>query len=112
MANRLREGFRFSDPEKCMVSKCMSLLGGAWTPALIWNLSKGARRFNELKYFLAPISSKMLSKRLLELSTKGVVLRIVSDTRPPSVEYELTDLGLALLPIIQKMAEVGANLEF
>lgn len=95
-----------------MVSKCMSLLGGAWTPALIWNLAKGARRFNELKYFLAPISSKMLSKRLLELSTKGVVLRIVSDTRPPSVEYELTDLGLALLPIIQKMAEVGANLEF
>lgn len=95
---------------RCYVTETMALLGGAWTPALLWNLSDGARRFSELKTYLAPISSKMLSSRLAQLQKKGVVKRMVMDTKPPSVEYELTNLGKELLPAIEKMAQIGAKL--
>ena len=36
-------------PPGCPMSACMSLLGGVWTPEIIWNLSEGARRFSELR---------------------------------------------------------------
>ena len=102
---------KFKPPTgKCYITEIMDLLGGTWTPALLWNLSDGARRFSELKSYLAPISSKMLSSRLSQLQKKNVITRIVMDTKPPSVEYELTDLGIELLPAIEKMAQIGARL--
>ncbi len=97
--------------EKCAIGECMALLGGAWTPNLIWNLTDGPRRFSELKIYLKPISSKMLSQRLKDLEEKGVISRAVKDTSPPSVEYELSELGRELLPAIIQIAKVGAKLK-
>ena len=62
----------------------MALLGGAWTPNVIWYLSGGPRRFSELRLDMPPISPKMLSARLKKLETKGVVRRAVVPTSPPS----------------------------
>ena len=36
-------------PEGCPLTECMALLGGAWTPNIIWYLREGPRRFNELR---------------------------------------------------------------
>src|SRR5215467_4826160 len=72
----------------CPVTTCMALLSGAWAPNVIW----------------------YLSARLRELESKGVVARRVMSTSPPSVEYELTDLGRELLPAIQAIISVGAKL--
>ena len=94
----------------CPVSTCMELLGGAWTPATIWNLQAGPRRFSELQHDMAPISAKVLSQRLKELEQKGVVRRDVMSTSPPSVEYSLTDLGKEFIPAIAAIAQVGAKL--
>ena len=52
----------------------------------------------------------MLSARLHELEAKGVVARRVMPTSPPSVEYELTELGRELLPAIQAIISVGVKL--
>ena len=82
----------------CPIGSCMELLGGAWTPNVIWNLSAGARRFSELQNDMKPISAKVLSTRLKELEGKGVLARAVMNTSPPSVEYQLTDLGRELHP--------------
>lgn len=97
--------------EKCAIGECMTLLGGAWTPNVIWNLTDGPRRFSELKIYMKPISAKMLSQRLKALEEKGVVKRNVKQTNPPSVEYELTDLGQELLPAIIQIAKVGSKLK-
>lgn len=99
-----------SDTPACPIGACMELLGGAWTPALIWRLSGGARRFSELMADMAPISAKVLSQRLKDLEAKGVVTRTVMDTSPPSVEYALTDLGQELVPAIEAIAHVGYKL--
>ena len=88
----------------------MELLGGAWSPNVIWYLSAGARRFSELQADMRPISAKVLSMRLKELERKGVVRRRVIDSSPPSVEYSLSELGLELVPAIEAIAQVGYKL--
>jgi DNA-binding HxlR family transcriptional regulator len=108
MALKLRK--RVPPPPGCPMSACMSLLGGAWTPEIIWNLSEGARRFSELRRALPAISAKVLSARLKDLGGRGVVSRAVLATSPPSVEYALTDLGEELVPAIRAIVEVGSKL--
>lgn len=89
----------------------MRLLGGAWTPNLIWYLSEGPRRFSELRCDIPRISAKVLTDRLRALEEKGVVDRSVLATSPPSVEYELTPLGRELIPVIHAIVKVGTKLK-
>lgn len=98
-------------PKLCPVGACMQVLGGAWAPQIIWRLSGGPRRFGELKIDIPAISPKMLSTRLKDFEDKGVVSRKVVATTPVSVEYELTGLGRDLVPVIEKIAEVGAKMQ-
>ena len=108
MALKLRK--RVSPPPGCPMSACMSLLGGVWTPEIIWNLSDGQRRFSELRRAMPGISAKVLSARLKDLEERGVLSRTVLATTPPSVEYALTDLGGELIPAIRAIVEVGSKL--
>lgn len=89
---------------------CMTLLGGAWTTNVIWQLSGGPRRFGELHRDIPGISPKMLTARLRELGDKGVVIREVAPASPPSVEYSLSELGRELLPVIDSIVRVGTRL--
>lgn len=98
-------------PEPCMLTECMSVLAGAWAPNVIWCLRGGPRRFNELRIDIPPVSAKVLSTRLTELTKRGVVLRHVRDTSPPSVEYELTELGRELIPALEGIVTVGHKLK-
>jgi DNA-binding HxlR family transcriptional regulator len=97
-------------PPGCPIAACMTLLGGVWTPNLIWMLSGGPRRFGELRRDIPKISPKMLSARLRELESKGVVAREVMPSSPPSVEYTLTDVGHELIPVINAIVKVGTRL--
>jgi DNA-binding HxlR family transcriptional regulator len=95
----------------CPIGTCMDLIGGMWTPNIIWYLSGGPRRFSELRADVQPISAKMLSARLKEMEDKCIVDRRVLDTSPPSVEYSLTPLGHELIPAIEAIARVGQKLK-
>jgi DNA-binding HxlR family transcriptional regulator len=95
----------------CPLMECMALLGGAWTPNIVWYLSAGPRRFGELRTDMPSISAKVLSTRLRELERKGVVWRTVLPTSPPSVEYGLTELGQELMPAIVAIVKVGHKLK-
>lgn len=102
---------RVSAPPACPLSACMDLLRGAWAPNVIWYLSAGPRRFGELRHDIPKISARVLSTRLRELESKGVVARRVLDTSPPSAEYRLTELGAELVPAIQAIVAVGQKLK-
>ncbi len=108
MALKLRR--RVDPPPGCPMAACMSLLGGVWTPEIIWNLSEGPRRFSELRRAMPAISAKVLSARLKDLQSRGVLSRTVMATTPPSVEYALTDLGEELVPAIRAIVAVGSKL--
>lgn len=95
----------------CPLSQCMSVLGGAWTPNVIWYLTAGPRRFSELRQDIPNISAKVLTQRLRELEEHGVIKRHVMPTSPPSVEYELTELGREFQPVIEAIVNVGHRLK-
>jgi DNA-binding HxlR family transcriptional regulator len=98
-------------PPACPLMTCMALLGGAWTPNLVWHLSGGPRRFGELRADIPRISAKVLSTRLRAMEASGVVSRTVVPTSPPSVEYALTELGEELIPVIEAIVKVGTKLK-
>jgi DNA-binding HxlR family transcriptional regulator len=98
-------------PEICPLTECMALLGGAWTPNVIWYLRAGPRRFNELRGDIGGVSAKVLSARLRRLAADGLVTRTVKPTSPPTVEYALTDFGHELLPAVDAIVAVGHRIK-
>jgi DNA-binding HxlR family transcriptional regulator len=76
--------------------KAVELIGGRWTGAVIRLLLTDRMRFAELRGAIPDISDRMLSERLRELESEGIVARIVVPETPVRVEYELTEKGRAL----------------
>jgi DNA-binding HxlR family transcriptional regulator len=111
MALRMRKSKVAAPPHACPLTQCMAVLGGAWTPNVIWYLSGGPRRFTELRADIPGVSAKVLTARLRSLTAKGVITRRVMATSPPSVEYALTELGRELVPAIEAIARVGHRLK-
>jgi DNA-binding HxlR family transcriptional regulator len=85
-----------ADREKCPVRDVLSQLGDAWSSLVLLILSHGPMRFNALKREVGDISQRMLAVTLRQLERDGLVLRTVHPTKPPKVEYALTDLGRSL----------------
>lgn len=98
-------------PERCALTDCMAIIGGAWAPNVIWHLRAGPRRFSELRTDIPPVSAKVLSQRLRELEGRGVITRTIQPTSPPSVEYALTALGQELVPALSAIVAVGHRLK-
>ncbi len=91
----------------CAVAATSDLIGSKWTALIIHDLSEGPRRFTQLEHACHGISPRTLSERLHMLEQEGLVLRRSYPESPPRVEYELTDKGVALLPIIEAMSHFG-----
>lgn len=91
----------------CSVAACAEIIGAKWTALLVHDLSEGARRFSELEHSCRGISPRTLSERLRWLEHEGIVARRSYAESPPRVEYELTEKGAALLPIIGEMRRFG-----
>jgi DNA-binding HxlR family transcriptional regulator len=93
--------------EGCAVAATAEIVATKWTPLIIHDLSEGARRFMQLEHACPGISPRTLSERLDMLASEGVVIRRSYPESPPRVEYELTEKGRALLPIIREMRRFG-----
>lgn len=87
----------------------LDMLNGKWKIAIIGSLSFGKKRFMELQREVEGIGSKMLSKELRDLEINELVKRTVYDTKPVTVEYELTDYGKTLQSIINEMHKWGTQ---
>ena len=111
MALKMRKNRSPAPPVCCPLLECMAIIGGAWTPNILWYLRGGPRRFSELRTDIPRISAKVLTARLRELEDRGVIQRRVLPTSPPSVEYSLNELGQRLVPAIEAIAEVGLELQ-
>lgn len=84
------------------------LLGKRWTGLIIRVLLTGAKRFKEISDMIPGMSDRMLTERFKEMEQAGIIVRHVYPETPVRIEYELTDKGRALEPVmdqIQKWAE-------
>jgi DNA-binding HxlR family transcriptional regulator len=93
----------------CSVAATAEIIATKWTPLIVHDLSEGARRFMQLEHACPGISPRTLSERLDMLERQEVVIRRSYPESPPRVEYELTEKGRALLPIIREMRRFGRS---
>ncbi|MEQ1876476.1 MAG: helix-turn-helix domain-containing protein [Bdellovibrionia bacterium] len=96
--------------KECPIEEALGFIAGEWTHKILWYLREEPRRFGDLKRDLGTVSAKVLTTRLKELEAKGVVLRTVMPTSPPTVEYSITAFGRKFEPILDSIAEVGEEL--
>ncbi|WP_067681539.1 winged helix-turn-helix transcriptional regulator [Nocardia miyunensis] len=79
------------------------LLGKRWTGLLIDLLLQRPARFNELHAALPALSKRILSERLTELQSAGLVERHVDPGPPITATYRLTDRGQGLAPAMDAL---------
>jgi DNA-binding HxlR family transcriptional regulator len=89
----------------CPINGAMTLLSGRWRTLILYYLSKGPMRFNELKRANRGISHQMLARELRALEDGGVIVRTDLGGVPPRVEYALTAAGERLMPLIDALGD-------
>ncbi|UKN03833.1 helix-turn-helix transcriptional regulator [Paracrocinitomix mangrovi] len=91
----------------CALDVTMHFIGGKWKAIVLWYLRNGKLRFSELKERIPDITDKMLSLQLKALEEDGVIKRTVYPQVPPKVEYEYTEEGKSLIPVVKTIADWG-----
>lgn len=89
----------------------MSVLGGLWKPVLVFHLLGGRLRFNALCRLTANATPRMITLQLRELEADGILRRIVYPEVPPKVEYELTEFGRTLEPVLLSLRAWGETFQ-
>jgi DNA-binding HxlR family transcriptional regulator len=95
----------------CAVEATLSVIGGVWKPVLVFHLLHGKLRFNALCRATPSATPRMITLQLRELEADGIVKRTVFPEVPPKVEYELTELGRSLEPVLLSMRDWGERLQ-
>ena len=95
--------------EQCPMEIGLNILGGKWKLKILWHISKGAVRFNELQRRLGKITTKTLTQQLRELEDQKIIQRTVYPDNPPKVEYALTELGESIYPVLKSLCDWGTN---
>lgn len=96
-----------ADDFSCPIEITLSIISGKWKGMILYQLAKGASRFNQLRRLLPGVTQRMLTLQLRELENSGVIRRVVYSEMPPKVEYSLTEFGDSLKPILELMEHWG-----
>lgn len=97
-------------PRLLAIQDAMAVLSGKWKIQLLGNLTyKGKQRFSELLKSMNGIRAKMLSKELQELEANQLISRSVKQTKPLTVEYEITPYGRTLEHLISAIVDWGLS---
>lgn len=87
------------------VSEVLGRVGDKWTILVVVVLREQPRRFNDLKRQVHGISQQMLTRTLRTLERDALISRTVYPSKPPQVEYALTDLGYSLSEAVRHLAD-------
>lgn len=93
--------------DECPEVYASNIIGGQWALAICCYLINGKMRFGELKKCLQNITERMLTLQLRRLEEDKIITRTVYAEVPPRVEYELTEIGYKLKPIILEFEKWG-----
>ncbi|MEU2288961.1 helix-turn-helix domain-containing protein [Streptomyces sp. NPDC013178] len=83
----------------------LELIGRRWTGSVLQAADRGARRFSEYRAMIDGISDRLLSQRLKELESAGLIQRIVVPSTPVQISYRLAPEGQALVHALGPLAQ-------
>jgi len=81
--------------------RAIEIIGRRWTGAIVRALLAGDSRFTQIRTTVPGLSDRLLSERLKELESEGIVERRVLPRTPVRIEYHLTEKGEALATVVQ-----------
>jgi DNA-binding HxlR family transcriptional regulator len=93
----------------CPTQKVLDILCNKWSVIILYCLSFGTKRHNQLQKQIEGISQKMLTQTLRNLERHGLVARNVYPVVPPRVEYSLTPVGETLIKPLAYLCEWSEN---
>lgn len=91
----------------CGVTIYQMMVGGKWKPYLINCINRGLHRPSEFLQVIPGATKRVLAQQLSEMEKMGIVSKTVYPETPPRTEYELTETGVSLVPVIRVMDEWG-----
>ena len=111
-------GSRLQRPFSCGVEVALAIVGGKWKPVILAHLKQGPMRYGDLRRRIPGLSDKMLTQRLRELESFGLITRRKRGGRGARSVYVLTARVQALRPALAALntwgtkiaAEVGATI--
>jgi len=93
----------------CSTSLTMRYIGGKWKSVILIHLIE-KKRYSELRKECQLITERTLSLQLKELEEDGLIVRTVHTSKPPlKVDYELTEFGKTLIPLLKAIAQWGTE---
>ncbi|HEX9122703.1 MAG TPA: helix-turn-helix domain-containing protein [Actinomycetota bacterium] len=76
--------------------RAVRILARRWTPEILRAFLAGTTRFTGFTTVIPGLSDRLLSERLKDLETEGLIVRTVTPEKPVRIEYHLTPKGLDL----------------
>lgn len=91
----------------CSLAFALHLIGDKYKSLIIYHLKDGAQRSGELQKCITDISNRMFTYSIRALEKDNLVERKVYPVAPPKVEYQLTEDGKSLIPIVLELTKWG-----
>lgn len=91
----------------CGLDLIGEVLYGKWKIRLLWFIDQGHKRPSELQRKIPDASRRVLNMQLNELEKHELVTRKIYPVVPPKVEYNLTEFGKTVIPLIAALGQWG-----
>lgn len=91
---------------ECPIIYAMRVIGAKWKLPIVWYLGDAENctlSYGELYRRVVGVTATMLTKSLRELERDGLIVRTQFDTKPPTVDYSLTETGCRLIPALRPL---------
>lgn len=96
----------FHPAASCPIRHILSRLGSKWSMLVLLTLhANGTMRFGDVRKTIGDISQRMLTVTLRTLEADGLVARTIYGEIPPRVEYNLTERGESLIPLLSQLVD-------
>ncbi len=108
----IKESSTNNENKKTLESSCseiyaVNLISGRWILSICYQLKRERLRFVELKNRISNISERMLTLQLKKMEQENLIVKTVYAEVPPRVEYELSEIGKKLLPVLDQLESWG-----
>lgn len=93
----------------CPVESTLQIISGKWKSVILYHLFQNEIcHFGQLQYELKDCSRRMLALQLKDLEQDGIIKKTVYQLKPLRIDYQLTEFGRTLEPVIKSMASWGS----
>lgn len=89
------------------VQETLAVINGKWKLPILMSMFNGKSRFRDLQRCVPHITTRVLSKELKDLEGNRLIVRIVNDTYPVTIDYKLTTYAFTLTPVVDEMIKWG-----